>query len=163
MLTEKLPKYSKPRSFRGGGGFAPWGPLPDPLETLSGPQTSHRLSSTLTQNPGSAPAIGHVPRNICNVSSTCLNIHHILVHAKAFYTGGIVNNGPVQGGGQILPCIYLLKFVNFNGMERAGDILKMYIPNDCFFEIFNDLHLFYKITRRNKLFDLHFTKMKFNS
>lgn len=77
--------------------------------------------------------IGHVPRNICNVISTCLNIHHILVHAKAFYTGGIVNDGPVQGGGQKLPCIYLLKFVDFNGMKRAGDILKMYIPNDCLF------------------------------
>jgi len=77
--------------------------------------------------------IGHVPRNICNVISTCLNIHHILVHAKAFYTGGIVNDGPVQGGGRKLPCIYMLKFVDFNGMQRAGDILKMYISNDYLF------------------------------
>ena len=57
LLTEKLPKYSKPRSFR--GDFAPRGSLqglcPDPLETLSGPQTPRRLSYPQTQNPGSAP------------------------------------------------------------------------------------------------------------
>jgi hypothetical protein len=62
LLTEKLPKYSKPRSFR--GDFAPRGPLqglcPDPLETLSGPQTPRRLSSPLTQNPGSASDMGDV-------------------------------------------------------------------------------------------------------
>jgi hypothetical protein len=33
-------------------------PRADPLETLSGPQTPRRLSSPLTQNPGSAPAKG---------------------------------------------------------------------------------------------------------
>jgi hypothetical protein len=40
-------------------GFAPGAPYQgsvlDLLETLSGPQTSRRLSSPLTQNPGSAP------------------------------------------------------------------------------------------------------------
>ena len=36
------------------GGLAP-PPSVDPLETLSGPQTPRRLSSPLTQNPGSAP------------------------------------------------------------------------------------------------------------
>jgi hypothetical protein len=44
-----------------GGGFAPSPRTPyqgfalDPLETLSGPQNPHRLSSPLTQTPGSAP------------------------------------------------------------------------------------------------------------
>ena len=47
-MAEKLPKYSKPTgSFRGP-------PALDPLETLSGPQIPRRLSSPLTQNPGSA-------------------------------------------------------------------------------------------------------------
>ena len=40
----------------GGGGLAPG--VPNQLETLSGPQTPRRLSSPLTQNPGSAPAPG---------------------------------------------------------------------------------------------------------
>jgi hypothetical protein len=58
LLTEKFPKYSKPRSFRGWGNFSPRGPYQGcsaPLETLSGPQTPRRLSSPLTQNPRSAP------------------------------------------------------------------------------------------------------------
>ena len=42
LLTEKLPKYSKPMSFL------------DPLETFVGLQTPRRLSSPPTQNPGSA-------------------------------------------------------------------------------------------------------------
>jgi hypothetical protein len=33
----------------------PPGSALDPLETLSGPQTPRRLSSPLTQNPGSVP------------------------------------------------------------------------------------------------------------
>jgi hypothetical protein len=58
LLTE-LPKYSKPRSFPGGGELRPLpGPYLDPLENLSGPQTPDRLSSPhLTQTPGSAPDI----------------------------------------------------------------------------------------------------------
>jgi hypothetical protein len=52
---EKLPKYSKSRSFR--GGFAPGAPYKgsalEPLETLSGPQTPRRFSSPLTQIPNS--------------------------------------------------------------------------------------------------------------
>ena len=108
--------------------------------------------------------IGHVPRNFCNVISTCLNIHHILVHAKACYTGGIVNDGPVQGGDQKLPCIYLLKFVDFNGMKRAGDILKIYIPND-FVSLKSSMIFisFIKLNDEINYLTFIFTKMKFNS
>ena len=59
-------------SFRGGGGgLRPRGPYQgfdlDPLETLSGPQTPRRLSSPLTQNPGSAPGNATVRPSFRNI------------------------------------------------------------------------------------------------
>lgn len=75
--------------------------------------------------------IGHVPRNICNVVSIAMNVHHILLRAHAIYIGGTISEGPVRGGGVKLPCIYLLDFRDFNGLLRASDILKNYIPDDC--------------------------------
>jgi hypothetical protein len=60
--------------------------------------------------------IGHVPRHICRVISTCLNIHHILARADAIYTGGLIHEGQIQGGGVKLPCIYLLEFRDLEGL-----------------------------------------------
>ena len=71
---EKLPKYSEPRSL--WGAWPPGAPYQgsalNPLETLSGPQTPRRLSSPLTQNPGSAPV--HV-YEIASVK----DYHHVLM------------------------------------------------------------------------------------
>lgn len=77
--------------------------------------------------------IGHVPRHICGAISTCLNIHHILVRADAIYTGGLIHEGQIAGGGVKLPCIYLLEFRDLEGLWRASNILKNYLPDDCLF------------------------------
>ena len=60
--------------------------------------------------------IRHVPRHICRVISTCLNIYHILARADAIYTGGLIHEGQIQGGEVKLPCIYLLEFRYLEGL-----------------------------------------------
>jgi hypothetical protein len=69
IVDGKLPKYSKSRSFWGEGGEGELRPYLDPLETLSGPQTSRRLSLPLTQNPGSAPGRCHLKLSIWSCDS----------------------------------------------------------------------------------------------
>ena len=46
----------------------------DPLETLSGPQTPRRLSSPLTQNPGSAPV------GLSSTSKDFLTLQNVLIY-----------------------------------------------------------------------------------
>lgn len=77
--------------------------------------------------------IGHVPRNICGIISTGIRVHHILTRTVCVYTGGLIHDGPIRGGGVKLPCIYLLYFVNSDALQRVGLRIKEYIPDDCLF------------------------------
>ena len=64
--------------------------------------------------------VGRMPRHLCNVVSLGMQVHHTVQHAGCFFTGEIVQGGPVVGRGPQLRAIYVLEIV-----EEGRNILEM--------------------------------------
>ena len=67
---------------------------------------------------------GRMPRHLCNVVSLGMQVHHTVQHAGCFFTGEIVQGGPVVGGGPQLRAMYVLEIVEEgrNVLEMANDL-----------------------------------------
>ena len=66
--------------------------------------------------------IGRVPSKICKVLSTNIENGNI-IHCHAIFTGNIIHDGPIIGGGPKLECFYILQIVNSEILAKVKEEL----------------------------------------
>ena len=75
--------------------------------------------------------IGRVPKDICNVISIQDLVHHSVVRAHCIFTGEMVMDGPIVGGGPKLKCVYLVEYrQNVNILTIAEHLHRKLDEND---------------------------------
>jgi len=72
---------------------------------------------------------GHVPRHICSMMSLSIRVHHSLERAVTIYTGIMVHDAPIHGGGPKLLCAYLLEFKEHANLLTIGNALQQHLQN----------------------------------
>jgi hypothetical protein len=77
--------------------------------------------------------IGRVPKNICNIISISQSVHHTLVRAICIYTGEMLHDPPVEGGGPKLKCVYLVEFLPNVNLQSIAEQLNRHLEDDDFF------------------------------
>ena len=67
--------------------------------------------------------IGRVPSGLCSFFSVGLTANHYIERVEAVYTGHMLHDGPVRGGGPKLQCAYIITFSQHAPVVRLLDYL----------------------------------------
>lgn len=89
-------------------------------------------NAVLVRSSVNGTAAGRVPRGLSNVISQNLQ-SGMLVHASAFYTGEMQHDGPRQGGGPKLICVYLLECDRHVNLPQLAANIRQFVEEDNMF------------------------------
>lgn len=100
------------------------------------PENRYDNLAVLVKEENSNQIIGRVPRYICNTISLGFRVSKKLIRALCLYTGTHHNEGPIQGGGIKLHCVYVLEYEPSTLMQeivQVAGFLKDHVPDNCIY------------------------------